>query len=83
MTKQEFRELAEGRLVFLDGATGSNLQKAGMPAGVCPEQWILENPESLIKLQKRITEILKEDQEEKTISVIEPFFDSDDSKLEL
>ena len=52
MTKQEFRELVEGRLVFLDGATGSNLQKAGMPAGVCPEQWILENSESLVQLQK-------------------------------
>lgn len=52
MTKQEFRELAEGRLVFLDGATGSNLQKSGMPTGVCPEQWIMDNPESLINLQK-------------------------------
>ena len=52
MTKQEFRELTEGRLVFLDGATGSNLQKAGMPTGVCPEQWIMDNPECLINLQK-------------------------------
>ena len=52
MTKKEFRELVEGRLVFLDGATGSNLQKAGMPTGVCPEQWILDNPDSLIQLQK-------------------------------
>ena len=52
MTKKEFRELVEGRLVFLDGATGSNLQKAGMPTGVCPEQWILENPDSLVQLQK-------------------------------
>ena len=23
--------------LILDGATGMNLQKAGMPAGVCPE----------------------------------------------
>ena len=53
MTKQEFRELAEQRLIFLDGATGSNLQKAGMPTGVCPEAWILENPECFIGLQKR------------------------------
>ena len=52
MTKKEFRELAESRLMFLDGATGSNLQKAGMPTGVCPEQWILENPDRLIHLQK-------------------------------
>ncbi len=53
MTKQEFRELAEERLIFLDGATGSNLQREGMPAGVCPEQWILEHPECFIALQKR------------------------------
>lgn len=52
MTKKEFRELAESRLVFLDGATGSNLQRAGMPAGVCPEQWILDNPDCFISLQK-------------------------------
>ncbi len=52
MTKKEFRELAESRIIFLDGATGSNLQKAGMPAGVCPEQWILENPDCFINLQK-------------------------------
>ncbi len=52
MTKKEFRELVEARLVFLDGATGSNLQKAGMPTGVCPEQWILDNPDCFIQLQK-------------------------------
>ncbi len=38
--------------VILDGATGTNLQKAGMPVGVCPEQWILENPDIMIKLQE-------------------------------
>ena len=38
--------------ILLDGATGSNLMKAGMPAGVCPEKWILENPEPFIRLQQ-------------------------------
>ena len=38
--------------IFLDGATGSNLQRQGMSAGVCPERWILENREVLIKLQQ-------------------------------
>ena len=56
MTKQEFRELAEKKLLFLDGATGSNLQKRGMPSGVCPEKWILENEEILIGLQKEYVE---------------------------
>lgn len=52
MTRQEFKELIEKKIVLLDGATGSNLQKAGMPAGVCPEKWILENPQALIELQR-------------------------------
>ena len=37
MTSDEFRKLCESGLVFLDGATGTNLQKMGMPIGVCPE----------------------------------------------
>lgn len=52
MTKQEFREFAEKKLLFLDGATGSNLQKRGMPSGVCPEKWILEHEDVFINLQK-------------------------------
>jgi 5-methyltetrahydrofolate--homocysteine methyltransferase len=51
MTKSEFLELVQTRIVFLDGATGSNLQKQGMPTGVCPELWMLENPTALIGLQ--------------------------------
>lgn len=52
MTKQEFKQLAQKGLLYLDGATGSNLQKRGMPTGVCPEKWILENKDILIELQK-------------------------------
>ena len=52
MTKAEFKKLVENGPVILDGATGTNLQKAGMPVGVCPEQWILENPDIMIKLQE-------------------------------
>ena len=56
MTKQQFRELAEKQLLFLDGATGSNLQKRGMPSGVCPEKWILEHEDIFIGLQKEYVE---------------------------
>lgn len=52
MTKQEFAKYCDNKFVYLDGATGSNLQKKGMPAGVCPEKWILEHPDTLIELQK-------------------------------
>lgn len=52
MNTQEFQALIKESPLFLDGATGSNLQKRGMPAGVCPEKWILEHKEILIKLQR-------------------------------
>lgn len=52
MTKEEFQNLAKQRPIILDGATGSNLMKAGMPRGVCTEQWICENPKPLQELQR-------------------------------
>lgn len=52
MTKQEFAAWAKENLIYLDGATGSNLIKAGMPTGICPEQWILEHTDVFIELQK-------------------------------
>lgn len=51
MTKEQFRSLVNQKILVLDGATGTNLQKAGMPTGVCPEQWILEHPEVMVGLQ--------------------------------
>ena len=56
MTKQEFKQLTEGKIVYLDGAMGSNLIKRGMPQGVCPEKWILENKDIVIGLQKEYVE---------------------------
>ena len=52
MNRQEFQALIKNTPLFLDGATGSNLQKQGMPAGVCPEQWILGHRDIMIKLQR-------------------------------
>lgn len=52
MDKKQFHQLFESRIVILDGATGSNLMSCGMPVGVCPEKWILEHPQHLIKLQR-------------------------------
>ncbi|ANX02493.1 5-methyltetrahydrofolate--homocysteine methyltransferase [Thermoclostridium stercorarium subsp. leptospartum DSM 9219] len=53
MTKQEFKQMVSDRIVILDGATGTLLQQMGMPAGVCPEKWALENPEALINIQRQ------------------------------
>ncbi len=52
MTKQEFREWVKEGIRVLDGATGTELQKMGMPLGVCPEQWVRENPDALLKIQR-------------------------------
>ena len=40
------------KTALLDGATGSNLQKMGMPRGCCTEEWILANPDALVSLQR-------------------------------
>ena len=37
---------------ILDGATGTELQKRGMPEDACTEQWILDHPEVLLELQR-------------------------------
>ena len=52
MTREEFITLSKDHILYLDGATGSNLVKAGMPSGVCPEQWILEHQDAMLQLQK-------------------------------
>ena len=52
MTRQEFRDISKNQILYLDGATGSNLVKAGMPSGVCPESWILEHSDVMLQLQR-------------------------------
>ncbi|WP_300624485.1 homocysteine S-methyltransferase family protein [uncultured Megasphaera sp.] len=47
MTREEFRRLLEQGIVVLDGATGTNLQQAGMPVG---------HKEALLDLQRRFVE---------------------------
>ncbi|MED9920907.1 MAG: homocysteine S-methyltransferase family protein, partial [Megasphaera sp.] len=56
MTNEAFQRLLDRGVVVLDGATGTNLQQAGMPIGVCPEQWILENRQVMIDLQRKFIE---------------------------
>ena len=56
LTREEFQNLLNRGPLLLDGATGSNLQKAGMPKGCCTEEWVLANPEELVKLQRAYAE---------------------------
>lgn len=52
LTPAQFHEKIRNGLRFLDGATGSNLMKAGMPKGCCTEEWVLYHPEALVSLQR-------------------------------
>ena len=56
LTREEFIEKLSTGPLILDGATGSNLQKAGMPKGCCTEEWVLNNPQPLMDLQRRYAE---------------------------
>jgi 5-methyltetrahydrofolate--homocysteine methyltransferase len=47
MNKNKIKYLFKKKIVVLDGAMGTELQKRGMPAGVCPEIWCLEHPHVL------------------------------------
>lgn len=51
-----WKALLEQGPVLLDGATGSNLMKAGMPRGCCTETWILEHPQVIVGLQQAYVE---------------------------
>lgn len=44
INNNKIKNLLNKQVVVLDGATGTELQKKGLPAGACPEIWCLENP---------------------------------------
>ena len=44
--------LSKPGVLIADGATGTFLQQAGLPRGVAPERWNLENPEAILSLHK-------------------------------
>lgn len=52
MTRDAFRKAVSHRVLVLDGATGTELARNGMPAGVSPEAWVLEHPRVLQEIQR-------------------------------
>ena len=38
--------------LILCGAMGTQLVKAGIPGGVCPEEWVSEHPDAALRIQK-------------------------------
>ena len=47
-----FEALNAGKVLIADGANGTMLQKLGLPPGVAPERWNLENPDGIRTLHK-------------------------------
>ncbi len=48
-----FLEYLKQRILLLDGATGTALQQHGMPSGICPELYALQNPDALRDIQQQ------------------------------
>jgi len=48
--------LARGETLVSDGATGTNLQKVGLKAGMHPESWVMEQPEKIVALERAFVE---------------------------
>lgn len=46
----------QNEILILDGATGTELHKLGLPPGVCPEEWILNHPDAIKSVQKAYKE---------------------------
>ena len=52
MNRQEFRMMTENRILLLDGATGTEMMKRGMPRNTCAEAWILDHGDLLLDLER-------------------------------
>lgn len=52
-TSELSHRLQEKNTMVVDGATGTNLQKMGLPIGTAPESWVLGNPDAVLDLYKR------------------------------
>ena len=48
--------LAMGEVYISDGATGTNLQKTGLPVGAAAEIWVLDNPNAILDLNRAFIE---------------------------
>lgn len=48
--------LKSGRVIVSDGAMGTMLQEAGLPAGMAPEAWLLENPDPVMGVHSAYVE---------------------------
>src|SRR5512133_2665837 len=53
MSSNRFLErLQAGQALVLDGATGTNLQRRGLPGGTPSDLWVMDNPEAVEQLHR-------------------------------
>ena len=52
MSNGFLQRLQSGEILVADGATGTNLQLMGLPAGATPEEWVFEQPDRILALQR-------------------------------
>ncbi len=48
--------LQAGKILVLDGATGTNLQRRGLPAGTPSDLWVIDNPDAVAQLYRDFVE---------------------------
>ena len=57
MTSSRFVEsLQTGKILVLDGATGTNLQRRGLPVGAPSDSWVMDRPEEVVRLHRDFIE---------------------------
>ncbi|MCC8190730.1 MAG: homocysteine S-methyltransferase family protein, partial [Planctomycetes bacterium] len=52
MDRNQWQRTAFDRPLILDGATGTELFKRGLPPGAAPEQWVMDNPAVIQELHR-------------------------------
>lgn len=56
MARSFLERLNNGETLVADGATGTNLQAAGLPLGVPPEEWVFDAPDKILALARAFVE---------------------------
>ena len=56
MTNSFLTRLQAGEVLVADGATGTNLQLVGLPPGTAPEEWVFDQPDRILALQRSFVE---------------------------
>jgi 5-methyltetrahydrofolate--homocysteine methyltransferase len=56
MTNSFLSRLQAGEVLVADGATGTNLQLVGLPPGTSPEDWVFDQPDRILALQRSFVE---------------------------